>query len=137
MNSKYVSNIYVGTDGKLHKVIGGADTVLPFSSGLTYGTFTSSYSSTLEFNLGYKPKYLIIVINNTAPSIAAIYNEGLSNSSYIFLTVASTTNALYSKNRDLNSTGSFFDLSIKDNGFSTKCGNSQYNNKPSYYYASK
>ena len=34
MNSKYVSNIYVGTDGKLHKVIGGADTVLPFSSGV-------------------------------------------------------------------------------------------------------
>lgn len=27
-----VSNIYVGSDGKLHKVQGGADTVLPFNS---------------------------------------------------------------------------------------------------------
>lgn len=26
-----VSNIYVGEDGKLHKVQGGADTVIPFS----------------------------------------------------------------------------------------------------------
>lgn len=32
-NSSLVSNIYVGSDGKLHKVQGGADTVLPFSSG--------------------------------------------------------------------------------------------------------
>ena len=27
-----VSNIYVGTDGKLHKVQGGADTVIPFNN---------------------------------------------------------------------------------------------------------
>lgn len=32
INSNMVENIYVGTDGKLHKVQGGADTVLPFSS---------------------------------------------------------------------------------------------------------
>lgn len=32
LNNSLVSNIYVGSDGKLHKVIGGADTVLPFSS---------------------------------------------------------------------------------------------------------
>ncbi len=31
--SSLVSDIYVGEDKKLHKVIGGADTVLPFSSG--------------------------------------------------------------------------------------------------------
>ena len=31
-NSSLVSNIYVGSDGKLHKVQGGADSVLPFSS---------------------------------------------------------------------------------------------------------
>ena len=37
ISSNVVSDIYVGTDGKLHKVIGGADTVLPFSSGLNYG----------------------------------------------------------------------------------------------------
>ena len=32
LNSSFVSNIYVGNDGKLHKVQGGADSVLPFSS---------------------------------------------------------------------------------------------------------
>lgn len=32
LNNSLVSNIYVGSDGKLHKVIGGADTVLPFNS---------------------------------------------------------------------------------------------------------
>lgn len=29
-NSSLVSDIYIGDDGNLHKVIGGADTVLPF-----------------------------------------------------------------------------------------------------------
>ena len=32
LNNSFVSNIYVGSDGKLHKVQGGADSVLPFSS---------------------------------------------------------------------------------------------------------
>ena len=32
VNSSLVANIYVGEDGKLHKVQGGADSVLPFSS---------------------------------------------------------------------------------------------------------
>ena len=30
-----VSNIYVGSDGKLHKVVGGADTALNFNSNVT------------------------------------------------------------------------------------------------------
>lgn len=33
LNSSLVANIYVGDDGKLHKVQGGADSVLPFSGG--------------------------------------------------------------------------------------------------------
>lgn len=33
LSNDLVSDIYVGDDGKLHKVQGGADTVLPFSSG--------------------------------------------------------------------------------------------------------
>ena len=36
VNNSFVSNIYVGSDGKLHKVQGGADSVLPFSSGNYY-----------------------------------------------------------------------------------------------------
>lgn len=34
VNNSFVSNIYVGKDGKLHKVQGGADSVLPFSSSI-------------------------------------------------------------------------------------------------------
>nr|DAR30087.1 MAG TPA: hypothetical protein [Caudoviricetes sp.] len=30
LNSSLVSDIYVGDDGNLHKVVGGADTVIPF-----------------------------------------------------------------------------------------------------------
>ena len=36
VNDSLVSDIYVGEDGKLHKVQGGADSVLPFSSGGDY-----------------------------------------------------------------------------------------------------
>lgn len=36
LNNSFVSNIYVGKDGKLHKVQGGADSVLPFSNGNYY-----------------------------------------------------------------------------------------------------
>lgn len=36
VNNSLVSDIYVGDDGKLHKVKGGADTVLPFSGGEYY-----------------------------------------------------------------------------------------------------
>lgn len=32
VNNSFISNIYVGSDGKLHKVQGGADSVLPFSN---------------------------------------------------------------------------------------------------------
>ena len=50
MNSKYVSNIYVGEDGKLHKVIGGADTVLPFNKGIEIKT--GSYSASPNASSG-------------------------------------------------------------------------------------
>ena len=36
LNRSLVADIYVGEDGKLHKVQGGADSVLPFSSGGDY-----------------------------------------------------------------------------------------------------
>ena len=36
VNSSFVSNIYVGSDGKLHKVQGGADSVLPFSKKVIF-----------------------------------------------------------------------------------------------------
>lgn len=36
LNNSLISDIYVGDDGKLHKVQGGADSVLPFKSGGDY-----------------------------------------------------------------------------------------------------
>lgn len=41
INSSLVSDIYVGSDGNLHKVQGGADTVLPFNvESYKISTFT-------------------------------------------------------------------------------------------------
>lgn len=47
LNNSFVSNIYVGKDGKLHKVQGGADSVLPFSKKVifTAGGILSDYSN--------------------------------------------------------------------------------------------
>lgn len=42
LNSSLVADIYVGDDGKLHKVIGGADTVLNFNSAPSFGEETKS-----------------------------------------------------------------------------------------------
>lgn len=44
-----VSDIYVGDDGNLHKVVGGADTVLPFSSGAS-GTLTIGFNFEVRMN---------------------------------------------------------------------------------------
>ena len=60
MNSKYVSNIYVGSDGKLHKVIGGADTVLNFSSAKTLNKKligSGNSNSANSFNASIIPNY--------------------------------------------------------------------------------
>ena len=48
-NSSLVSDIYVGEDKKLHKVIGGADTVLPFSSDAS-GTLTIGFNFEVRMN---------------------------------------------------------------------------------------
>ena len=36
LNNSFISNIYVDNDGKLHKVQGGADSVLPFSKKVIF-----------------------------------------------------------------------------------------------------
>lgn len=59
LNSNLISDIYVGDDGKLHKVQGGADTVLNFSSGrykyfkvtLSFANY-GSYYMTLAYVYG-------------------------------------------------------------------------------------
>lgn len=49
INNSFISNIYVGNDGKLHKVQGGADSVLPFKSGaeIHYSKHTGVTSITI------------------------------------------------------------------------------------------
>lgn len=49
LSADFVANIYVSDDGKLHKIQGGADSVLPFNNGWTkltsvYNTGFSGYS---------------------------------------------------------------------------------------------
>ena len=60
LNSSLVANIYVGEDGKLHKVQGGADSVLPFSGGYqkVSGKFTTVANNWANIDLGFKPKIL-------------------------------------------------------------------------------
>ena len=54
LNNSFVSNIYVGDDGKLHKVQGGADSVLPFSSLYTPQSATATAPSlTLNHNANF------------------------------------------------------------------------------------
>lgn len=45
LNNQLVSDIYVSADGKLHKVKGGADTVLNFSSTLVTQAFSKNIST--------------------------------------------------------------------------------------------
>ena len=77
--SSLVSNIYVGSDGKLHKVQGGADSVLPFSSGYqkVSGKFTTVANNWVNINLGFKPKILFI-------TCGVLYDESISETKYVF-----------------------------------------------------
>lgn len=72
VNSSLVSNIYVGSDGKLHKVQGGADTVLPFNSKVKVtivGTLREGHyayrnsGGDQEYGWYYGSKDITIVIN--------------------------------------------------------------------------
>lgn len=66
LNNNLVSNIYVGTDGKLHKVQGGADTVLPFKQ----------YKAPLwEFN----------IVDGTGSNSAYEFYNPENDSRYVFI----------------------------------------------------
>lgn len=54
-----VSDIYVGDDGKLHKVKDGADTVLPFSSGSDFLGAITTFSTQ-----GYNASLCVITLEN-------------------------------------------------------------------------
>ena len=77
LNSSLVADIYVGDDGNLHKVQGGADTVLPFSTTSKYGTFTFDSSGNVTVNLGENPKEIVVLYGTKTSSynLFSCYNE--------------------------------------------------------------
>ena len=81
LNNSFVSNIYVGNDGKLHKVQGGADSVLPFSSNKRYSySWTSSNNEQKTLTLEIEPKYIAFTVGGN--SINAVLYD-VENQEYI------------------------------------------------------
>ena len=76
--TQQVADIYVGEDGKLHKVQGGADTVLPFSN-LKY--FIKN--GILQDGITAKPPAAYTANNNCTTQNGSFYTYvGTSNKSY-------------------------------------------------------
>ena len=75
LNSSLVSDIYVGDDGNLHKVVDGADTVIPFNNGssiylITQITVTKfSTDMTSKENLYINDDYIKIDLTNNRINI--------------------------------------------------------------------
>lgn len=68
-----IIDIYVGDDGKLHKVQGGADSVLPFNSGFeNYYPIKDGTDSVII--AGEKDTAVLVMVNITSTSISAITN---------------------------------------------------------------
>ena len=78
MNSKYVSNIYVGSDGKLHKVIGGADTVLPFKGGYQIKEFIVVQNMALSAN-STKTYYITTDFPNGILGLQKVFSKKVSD----------------------------------------------------------
>ena len=84
VNDSFVSNIYVGNDGKLHKVQGGADSVLPFSSIKRYSySWTSSNNEQKTLTLEIEPKYIAFTVGGNKQN-AVLYD--VENKEYIINT---------------------------------------------------
>ncbi len=77
LNDNLVSNIYVGDDGKLHKVQGGADTALNFSSGIkpVYGSFRQPTA------LKTGNHYVTVNFGQTFPSVPTVYIQPTDSNS--------------------------------------------------------
>ena len=81
VNNSFVSNIYVGNDGKLHKVQGDADSVLPFSSNKRYSySWTSSNNEQKTLTLEIEPKYIAFTVGGNSQN-AVLYD--VENQEYI------------------------------------------------------
>lgn len=125
LNNSFVSNVYVGDDGKLHKVQGGADSVLPFSSIKYFRTteFLSS-SSVKEYEVGFRPKFLMFIVANDSCSYDEVINKQFYNGGYDSAVSLGT----WVGNNSFNIT------EITDTGFKAQVW-SGYNNKPMMVFA--
>ena len=77
INSSLVSDIYVDDDNKLHKVIGGADTVLNFSNGSVFEgnlELIGNSSKLIVSGLPKTPK-IIFIQSLTSVDIKGFYSE--------------------------------------------------------------
>lgn len=84
INNDLVSNVYVGTDEKIHVVKGGADTVLNFSSRPISNAFSSgntTYSTSYQIPKTYNGKSFV--------GISSI-STNVSNDDYITISVSAT-----------------------------------------------
>lgn len=87
VNNSLVANIYVGDDGKLHKVQGGADSVLPFNSGINFKTLLFFYN-TNKFDIPTN-------FGNELTIIVTAYSGSGSSYSKKMVTINSATNATF------------------------------------------
>lgn len=85
LNNSFISNIYVGNDGKLHKVQGGADSVLPFSSGINPigGVTTKQTGSFASYTADEDGLYIAISQSASGSNDRSCYFT--SNSSTVIL----------------------------------------------------
>lgn len=94
----------------LYEVVRSGNSTLKFAKG----TFTPA-SSAVSVNIGFKPKYLAVIVNKSNGSslgVAYIYNEDVSTGTYIH---AATD--VYAVVRNLNTTTNYNLKSIDNDGF--------------------
>lgn len=99
IQSKYVQNIYVGEDGLLHKLQGGADSVIPFSGEEEYRKKLYNallYSFAVDDNMSFDD-LLNVVISEVGDKISVLDSSGLKYNYKILQ--AGNSSAVYQSNQ--------------------------------------
>lgn len=112
----------------LYEVVRNGNSTLKFAKG----TFTTG-SSAVSVNIGFKPKYLAVIVNKSNGSslgVSYIYNEDVSTGTYIH---AATD--VYAVVRNLNTSTNYNLKSIDDNGFTVNPYPSSSWMGPATYFA--
>ena len=139
VNNSLIADIYVGEDGKLHKVQGGADSVLPFNGGVNTGTIQCPTTSPVYIKLGYKPSFISVRLyaqdGGKYQSIISTFTD-INSQKYqrLYNTINGYTRVcVYG---DEPGSGGFVH-SIDDNGFYIQCIESYWTNTDFVYMAMK